>query len=166
MGTKSEVMTAQTILLALLDPGDMILSSLCTLHHAVDQPCGWDRGSVGGVCIAMVQCKGRVVVPVRQRHWAKILVVVGRRWAVNNDWAYHTIPVLRRKVRMVPAGAELSAPEAILLGLARSNGTFGDAVASVLLVGVKLSDSMEVHRCAMHLEIPSGASVVLVISRL
>ncbi|KAI7508611.1 hypothetical protein KC364_g7 [Hortaea werneckii] len=72
MGTKSEAMTAQAILLALLHLCDVILSALCTLHHAIDQPCGWNSGSGVRMRLAWTSLDRHSVTPLLRSCWLEL----------------------------------------------------------------------------------------------
>lgn len=98
---------------------------------------------------------------IRERQYAKILVIVGSSRPIDDDGSDNSITILSGEVAMIPGRAELGCSEFILSSLSGSNGaygkcvnlgsqqiklyllhTFSDAVSSVILARVELTDSV------------------------
>jgi hypothetical protein len=86
------------------------------------------------------------MVPVCQKYRAKIFIVVGRGWPVDDQRAEKTVAVLESEVRVVPGGSILAGVEFVRESLSGSNGALRDPGYSIELRAVQLPNSMPVDR--------------------
>jgi len=91
------------------------------------------------------------VVPVRHQNWSEgfVRAVVSSGWAVNGHRPKHSISILQRVVAVVPTTAVLHGAEFVSETVARSNGALRYAIDTIHMRSVKLSNTMEVDRCAV-----------------
>ena len=89
---------ANAVLLALRHLRDSICTTRGALHCAIDQGCVWHGWRANSVQSTDIQCESSIIIPVRHRQDAHVVVVIGRCWAVDDDGADHAVAVLRGEV--------------------------------------------------------------------
>lgn len=92
------------------------------------------------------------MVPVIQDHVAEIDVVVRSCRAVDQYTAKESVPGLDVKVAVIPAGSVLGCAPFVGETVSRSDWTLGHARDAIVVVGIVLSDAMEMNRSAVVLE--------------
>lgn len=58
------------------------------------------------------------MAPICQVQDAKVFVIIGSRWSVNDQWSEKTVAVLLNEMRMVPGGTVLQSLELVRVRLA------------------------------------------------
>lgn len=92
------------------------------------------------------------VVPIIQEDMAKVDVVVGSCRSVDEYSTEHSVPGLNVEVRVVPTISVLNGPPTVSVGVTRSNRALGKARNAIHLVGVVLTDSVEVKTATIVLQ--------------
>lgn len=96
------------------------------------------RLKTGGISVQ------RRVEPIRERHGAKVDVIVRSRGAIDDDWSNQSVAVLDRIMRMIPRSAVLRCLELVGSGLAWGERAFSETGGTVHFVRTQLSKTVPV----------------------
>lgn len=83
---------------------------------------------------------------------AEIDIVVSSGGAIDSDTAEDTVPSLNVEVRVVPASTVLNSAPLVGVGVSGGDGALGDAGNAIHLVGVVLTNAVEVKTSSVVLE--------------
>lgn len=89
------------------------------------------------------------LTPIVQKQVTCVNVVVGRSGSVDENATKHTLPRLKREVRVVPGASILGRSPFISERLSRCNGALGYGRYAIILVCIVLTDTMKVNTSAV-----------------
>lgn len=92
----------------------------------------------------IVLLKRCCVVVVVDDDMTEINVIVGRGWPMDDHRSKHSFTVLSGEMAVIPRGSIRRGLEFVDLGMARGNGTLGDATDAIFAVGSQLSETVPV----------------------